>query len=161
MNNTVCFTGHRPNHIPFSLSNSIEGENLKNKLTETIIQLIENGYTNFICGMAIGIDLLCADIVLNLKNNYDIKLNCYLPCHNQDRLWNKKDKMHYSNILKQADNVIYAVDSDYCTGCTQLRNKMMVNDSDIIIAVYYGINGGTKHTIDYANSLDKQIIYIK
>lgn len=163
MNNTVCFTGHRPNLLPFKLDE--EDKNFlqfKSKLTNIVINLINNGYTNFISGMALGIDTLCAEIILELKQKFnDLKLICCLPCKNQDRFWTNLDKLKYQNILKSADKIIYAVNKNYCTGCLQLRNKIMVDNSEIVVAVYYGINGGTKQTIEYAKTQDKKIIFIQ
>lgn len=161
MENTVCFTGHRPQHLPFSLTQSEQGLALQKKLKEVIKNLIENGYKNFISGMAIGIDMLCAQIVLDYKAHYDINFWCYLPCHNQDKLWNRKEKALHSQILQKADKILYAVDKNYCTGCTQLRNKMMVDDSNLVLAVYYEKSGGTRSTIEYAKLKGKQIIFVK
>ena len=163
MNNTVCFTGHRPNLLPFKLINDDENFlQFKSKLTEVVLNLINKGYTNFISGMALGIDTICAELILELKQKYtNLKLICCLPCKNQDRFWSKPDKIKYQSILKNADKIIYAVNKNYCTGCLQLRNKMMVDYSEIVVAVYYGFSGGTKQTIEYAKLQNKEIIFIK
>lgn len=161
MNKVVCFTGHRPSNMPFPFNNtSEEFQELTERLANNIISLIEKGYDTFVSGMALGVDMLCAEIVIKLKTIYPINLKCYLPCKNQNQLWNKYDKMKYNFILKSANEIVCAVDGNYTTGCMHLRNKMMVDDSDLVLAVYYGGNGGTKHTIDYANSLGKEILII-
>ena len=108
MNNTVCFTGHRPNLLLFKLDE--EDKNFlqfKSKLTNIVINLINNGYTNFISGMALGVDTLCAEIILELKQKFnDLKLICCLPCKKQDRFWTNLDKIKYQSILKNADKII-------------------------------------------------------
>ena len=43
----------------------------------------------------------------------------------------------------------------------QKRNKYMVDNSDLIIAVFNGNSGGTKQTNDYAKSKNIEIIIIK
>lgn len=40
------------------------------------------------------------------------------------------------------------------------RNKFMINNSSLCIALFDGKPSGTKQTIDYAKSLNKEIIYI-
>ena len=162
MTKNVCFTGHRPQQLPFEFHNKNKDYiKLKKNLTNTILSLINEGYTNFISGMAIGIDTLCAEIILELKKkNKQIKLLCYLPCKNQTRFWNNYDAKKYHFIIDNADEIKYATFGNYCIGCLQLRNKMMVNDSDTVVAVFYNKDGGTKYTINYAISQNKKIIYV-
>lgn len=42
----------------------------------------------------------------------------------------------------------------------QKRNEWMVDNCDILIAVWDKSPGGTKNCVDYAESKKKQIIYI-
>ena len=66
---TCAFTGHRPQNLPFGFNEEDERcIDLKKTLREQIINLIENeGVTHFISGMAIGVDMYAAEIVLGLK----------------------------------------------------------------------------------------------
>jgi predicted Rossmann fold nucleotide-binding protein DprA/Smf involved in DNA uptake len=41
-----------------------------------------------------------------------------------------------------------------------VRNKLIVDNSDIIIAFWNGISRGTKHSIDYATSKKKKVIIV-
>ena len=162
MKNTICFTGHRPSAFPFKFSTkNLEYRKLKKSIQDCVFTLIEKGFGTFICGMALGADTLCAKVVLEFKKQYDIKLLCYLPCKNQERFWSAYDKNTYYDILKQADEIKYCYDGFYCTGCNHLRNKMMVDDSSLVVAIYLGIAGGTQDTIRYASDCGKDIIYIK
>ena len=57
---------------------------------------VYDGYVYFISGMALGFDMICAEIVLELKMKYPyIKLICAIPCKNQDKLWNDDCKKRY------------------------------------------------------------------
>ena len=69
---TCCFTGHRPQSLPFGFNeNDARCYALKKALREQIIHLIEKeNVTHFISGMAIGIDMYAAEIVLDLKKSY-------------------------------------------------------------------------------------------
>ena len=66
---------------------------MKQKLKEEFIKVIERGYTTFITGIALGFDMICAEILLELKKKYKfIKIIGALPCRNQDKLWPAKEK---------------------------------------------------------------------
>ena len=64
-----AFTGHRPQSLPFGFNEADERcIALKQKLRDEIIrQIEENGVTHFITGMAIGVDMFAAEIVLGLS----------------------------------------------------------------------------------------------
>ena len=75
---------------------------MKNKLKEEIIKAIKNGYTTFISGMALGFDMICAEIILQLKKEYpNIKLIGAIPCKHQinfgTKKTNKSIKIYYQN----------------------------------------------------------------
>lgn len=69
---SCCFTGHRPNSLPFGYNEHEEScVKLKTILTDTIEkQITENGVTHFISGMAMGVDIFAAEAVLKLKEKY-------------------------------------------------------------------------------------------
>ncbi|MBQ3538084.1 MAG: DUF1273 family protein, partial [Clostridia bacterium] len=82
-NNTCCFTGHR--EIPAGEENVI-----KERLTEVLISLIEEGITDFLAGGAIGFDMLAEEAVLSLKEKYPrIRLHIIVPCRNQPLKWSQ------------------------------------------------------------------------
>ena len=68
---SCCFTGHRPAKLPWGTD---EGDErclrLKARLREVIARAVEDGYTHFICGMAEGCDLYCAEAVLALRERH-------------------------------------------------------------------------------------------
>lgn len=81
-----CFTGHRPQKLPFGFNESDERcVLLKQKIREKVEYLIiKQGVTHFIVGMALGVDIYSAEIVLALKEKYpQITLECAIPCKNQ------------------------------------------------------------------------------
>ena len=53
-----CFTGHRPEKL------SLSETEVKPLLEKAIDTAIQNGYTTFITGMAPGVDIWAAEIVL-------------------------------------------------------------------------------------------------
>lgn len=74
---TACFTGHRSQKLPWRFNENDERcLVMRNTLTVEIEKAIQRGYKTFLCGMALGFDMICAETVLKLKEKYSyIKLN--------------------------------------------------------------------------------------
>jgi len=147
-----CFTGHRPNKLPWGYNEKgLKFFLFRKRLKKEITKAINNGYDYFISGMALGIDMLCAEIILELKKSHpNIRLECAIPCINQTQRWNEESITKYENICSQADKITMVSETWYYNGCMAKRNKYMVDNSDMLIAVFNGSEGGTKQTIDYA-----------
>ena len=156
---TCCFTGHRPNKLPWGYNEKgIRFFLFKNRLRKAIKESIKNGYNYFISGMALGSDMLCAEIVLNLKKKHpNIMLECAIPCINQTERWLKDSVDRYNTIMSKADKVTYVSNKPYFNGCMQIRNKYMIDNSSLLIAVYNGSSGGTKQTIELAQKNQMKI----
>ncbi len=151
--NCVCFTGHR--EIPYR-----EKKELKEALSREIDTAIEGGASDFCCGGALGFDTLAAETVLKKKEtNPEIKLILILPCRNQDKYWSYEDRKKYEEIKSLADDIIYTA-STYYNGCMQVRNKALVDRSDICIAYLRKLTGGSASTVKYAEKCGIKIIHI-
>ena len=164
MDKTACaFTGHRPKSFPWKYNEAAPGcILLKEVLTTQIMSLAERGVTDWLSGMALGTDLWCAQIVLDLrKNNPALKLHCVLPCEGQADGWSDSAREQYDAILKQADSVEY-VSHDYYDGCMIDRNHRLVDSAELLLAVYNGARrSGTGATVNYARKLGREVIVIE
>lgn len=159
---TCAFTGHRPKSFPWGYNESALGcILLKEVLTAQISALAEQGVTDFLSGMAQGVDLWCAQIVLDLrKTNPALKLHAILLCEGQEHKWTASAQEHYRSILAQANEVIY-VGQEYSRNCMLKRNRYMVDRTSILLAVYNGTyRSGTGMTVRYAQKLGGEVIII-
>lgn len=157
-----CFTGHRPQNLPFRFNESDERcVKLKSALKAEIVKLIEHNHvTDFISGMALGIDTFAAEIVLELKKQYpQIWLECALPFETQAVKWKEKDRERYYDILEHCDKDTL-IQTHYTADCMQKRNEFMVNKSDFVIAVWDGTGSGTGNTVRYAQSKGKTVVIL-
>lgn len=155
MKKKVSFTGHRPEKLTRT------EEEIKAELKEYIEQAEKEGIYEFICGMARGVDLWAADLVLEMrKKNCKIKLICMIPYKSFSKKWGTYWKEKFDTVLKSADEIHYIQDS-FSYSSFMERNKMMVDHSDIVIAVYNGEPGGTHNTVEYAKSVGKVLYIIK
>lgn len=140
---TCCFSGHRiiarEDVLP-----------LADDLHSTLETFIQGGITRFIAGGALGFDTLAANEVLSFREVYPaVQLHLILPCRDQAKLWHKAAKAEYERILAAADSHEFLFDR-YVDGCMQMRNRAMVNESDVLLAYYTGRAGGTRKTLEYA-----------
>lgn len=159
----VCaFTGHRPQSLPFGFDESDERcTALKSVMQEQIVKLIENkGVTHFITGMALGVDIYAAEIVLNLKAKYpDITLESAIPCETQAIKWAVAARERYYNIAAKCDKETM-LQREYTPDCMEKRNRYMVDHADYILAVWNGSPSGTGKTVRYAHQQGKPVITI-
>ena len=70
MTKNCCCTGHRPKGFPFKygVDKQKHYSYQKTLAEKTELAITEYGITNFISGMAVGVDLDFAETVLNLRN---------------------------------------------------------------------------------------------
>ena len=154
--------GHRPKSFPWGYEESArECLLLKEVLEAQITALAEQGVTDFLSGMAQGVDLWSSQIVLDLqKKNPALKLHCVLPCKGQESKWTASAQERYRSILAQANEVVY-VGQEYNRDCMLKRNRYLVDHSSILLAVYNGTwRSGTGATVRYAQKLNREIIII-
>ena len=146
-----CFTGHRPEKL-----NQPEVEVIA-WLELEIRKAIADGFVTFISGMARGVDIWAAEIVLRLRDEgMPIHLICAAPFEGFERSWDDSWKQRYIEVMKKADLVKYVCKS-YSRACFQIRNEWMVDHSSRIIAVFNGQAGGTKNTIKYAKEIGVEV----
>lgn len=163
MKRLVCaFTGHRPKFFPWGYDESdprcVE---LIALFSKQIRLLVNRGYTDYLSGMALGVDVWAAQTVLGLRENHpNIKLHCILPCIGQEKSWTDDAKALYYSIIKQADSRVYTSRKFY-KDCMLDRNRYMVDHCDLLFAVFGGISrSGTASTINYARDRKREILVL-
>lgn len=140
-----CFTGHR-------LLPQKEMPIIKKHLIEILDNLINKGVISYVCGGALGYDILAGSTVLELRKQYpNIKLIMALPCKDQCSKWTNAQKASYQQLLNDADEVIYLTEK-YYDGCMLDRNRYMVERSGYCIAYLKSKCGGAWFTVNLANS---------
>ena len=143
---SCCFTGHRPEKL-------IQSETvISNALLAETRRAVSDGFTFFLSGMARGVDIWAAEIVLHLRNaGSPIQLLCAIPYEGFEQRWSAVWRERYRAILRLANQVEY-ISPCYSRSCFQKRNIWMVDQSSLVVAVYNGLPGGTRNTIEYAQN---------
>lgn len=151
-----CFTGHRPSKLPTGYDKM--NSPLRLLLRQAIKQATEDGFSVFLCGMAMGVDLLAAEEVLRLRASGEaVKLIAALPCPEQANRWNATDKQRYQRILEQTDDR-YIACPHYAPYAMGARNLWMTEHAARIIAVFDGTAGGTANTLQMARDRGLEIV---
>ncbi len=154
----VSFTGYREAKLPFFGEDDPFLAEFKERLSKTILELIEDGAREFYSGMALGVDTYAAQAVLKAKERFpEISLIAVVPCSDQDKLWTEAQQRRYRELLTQCGRII-TICPQYEKGCRHKRNRALVELCDILVAVYDGKPGGTRYTIDYARKIGRKII---
>ena len=130
-----CFSGHRPEKL-----NNPEAD-IKQWLSVQIDNAIAAGYTTFISGCAMGVDIWAGQIVLQKKvQNPALHLIAATPWPGFSNKWSVEWQVQYSELLKNAD-LIVPVCNHYHKGVFQQRNEWMVDHSNRVIAYFNGAPG--------------------
>lgn len=149
-----AFTGHRPEKLLMSESEICE------QLRWEVARAIEDGFTVFITGMARGVDIWAAEIVLQFRREMPaLRLVCACPYPRYNAMWVEQWKRRSAIIEENADIVKY-VSAEYSRGCFQRRNMWMIDHAARLIAVYNGSSGGTYNTIRYARQRKVDIRFV-
>ena len=142
----ACFTGHRPEKL------TMDEVTLYAVLSDAIDRSIKDGFTTFISGMARGVDIVAAEIVLKKKEgNSNLRLICALPHPDFEKRWSDEWQKRYHHVLLNAD-LVKTVSREFSRQSYQMRNEWMVKHSARVLAFFNGAKGGTRNTIQYAES---------
>lgn len=150
----IAITGHRPHRLnkeydgtgPMSLW-------IKKKIND-ILDIY--GPTMLISGMALGVDMLFAEIAIERK----LPLIAAIPCKGQEKIWPKKSQDRYNKILSYDGCSKVYVSESYSAYAMQKRNEYMIDNCAILLAVWDGTTGGTCNAVQYAKKVNKETIRI-
>lgn len=158
---TCCFTGPRPKNYPWGGGKEGEAE-IAEKLKAAVQEAVGCGYRRFISGMAAGVDMLAAEIVLQMREampERQITLEAAVPFPGQSRRWRKEVQREYESILSRCDKVHFFAEA-FSVAAYGARDRYMVERSSLVIAVRGKPNGGTERTICYARELNREIVLL-
>ena len=159
---SCCFTGHRPQKLPWAMNEADPRcRALKQELEARLSGIYELGYRHFLCGMAIGCDMYFAEAVLKLRDAHpDVTLEAAIPFGDQPGRWSQALRRRYNALIDRADKVT-VLQVGYSPDCMMRRNRYMVDRASLLLACYDGRPGGTMNTILYAERNEVRVILIE
>lgn len=151
---TVCFSGHRPEKLPKEKQLISD---IKSLIYFSIYESINEGYTDFMSGLARGIDLWAALSVLELKQkNPHIRLIAVKPFQEHTNGFKGSELDDINKVIENADDII-CTSPHYSKDAYAVRNKYMVEHSAKLIAFVNNYRSGTGQTIRFAKNLGLKI----
>lgn len=150
----ICaFTGHRPTRFAFKYNEAAPTcAKLKNVLAKQIARLYRCGVTQYLTGCALGVDMWAGEAVLALAEQYpELSLRCIVPFAGQERQWTTAQQARYNVLLQRSSQTVI------------IRDRYLVDNSDVLLAVYDGEakkRSGTGYTVRYAQSTGKPVLLI-
>jgi uncharacterized phage-like protein YoqJ len=142
---TIAVTGHRPDKLgrEWDMKGPIS-QKIYTELDRLVQQLRP---TKMITGMALGVDILFANVAFNRK----IPFVAAIPCLNQEKKWSESQQKLYWRILNDPlCSVHYVSIKPYSPSCMQKRNEWMVDNCQVLISIWDGSPGGTANCVMYA-----------
>lgn len=148
----AAFTGHR------SIDSS-KIEEVRENVRREIKALYLKGVRIYLCGMALGFDMLAAEEVIALKEKLpSLKLIAVIPFPEQHNRWRWNEKERYKNILAQADDSVL-ISQKYYDGCYLKRNDYLLGHANNMLAYYNGNpKGGTFYTVRKSRKIGRNVI---
>lgn len=149
-----CFTGYRPETLAEPDAEIIA------RLEAAIRTAISEGFVTFISGMARGVDLWAAEIVLRLRTEgQPIHLVCASPYAGFEKTWRPDWQKKYRRIWSAADQK-QCISPAYTRSCFQQRDEWMVDHSARVIAVCSGTHDGTENIVNYAAGRGVSVVVV-
>jgi len=131
---------------------------IKKHLEDEIINLINQGVTNFYSGGLIGFDLLAAETIINLKSQFpNITLSTVIAYEDQYEDWTPINQQRYFLILRESDK-INILSNNYYNNCILIRHKYVIESSNYCIAYIKISFGDTFYGVSYAQKCEIPII---
>lgn len=144
-------TGHRPNKL-----GGYSGEARGRLVRLAMKSICEHRPTEIITGMALGWDTAVAVAACTLNIPYIAAV----PFKGQENKWPEESVDLYRFLLSKAKNIVYVCEDGYAPWKMQKRNEWMVDNSETVLALWDGSNGGTANCIAYARGVDKPVINV-
>jgi len=151
----VAITGHRPNKL---FVNGWDGYRagypvLVEYYEKVFTKMKEEGITQVISGMALGVDQAAAQAAINVG----IPVLAAIPFQFQPNVWKHEDRVRYLSILTECSEQVVLqtdrprTDKEVARWLNE-RNHYMVDNCDLVIALWDGTPGGTGNCVKYAQS---------
>lgn len=147
----AAFTGYRPAKMPFGYSEADPRcVDFKDRLMRTLNHLVAQGYTHFLSGCAMGMDIWGGEAVRKIqRTNPIVTLEMVSPFDAQAERWSEEYRARRKALIDAAD-MVTVISNEYTPTCIFMRNRYLVVNADLLIAAYDGQEGGTRMTINLA-----------
>lgn len=160
MEQTVCFTGHRPDKLPQQKPFDLLLEIMRHHIELEI----QHGAKYFLTGLADGVDYLAARLVHSLKHLYPhIVLIGVQPCPDYVSRFPATggDPKHLQEMLAILDELVVLPEPFDGRYTYYRRNYFMVDNASRLIGVLGTTRSGSGQTLNYARRMGRRCVHIR
>ena len=146
---TISFFGHR------RIDNTIEFEKRLEKILIDIV--LKKEYVEFLIGRDGDFDIITSSVIKRVIRNYGHNNTAFvlvLPYNKAEFFKNEHSFLNYYDEVEICSESAKA----HYKAAFQIRNRNMVDRSDLIVCCIQHNYGGAYKTIEYAMKKDKEII---
>lgn len=104
-------------------------------------------------GMALGVDQWAVEAALSIG----LPFIAAVPFEGQEKTWPAPVQASYDAMLAKAEKVIVVSPGPYANWKFQVRNEWLVDNCNLLMAVWTGEPGGTANCVKYAERKKKPI----
>ncbi|MFD2208255.1 SLOG family protein [Virgibacillus halophilus] len=158
----LTVTGYKPMELNIFKQDDPRIAFIKFALEKQLIAMMEEGLEWVIISGQMGVELWAAEVVLDLKESYDIQLGIFPPFENQTSRWPENYQETYEELIMSADFVEPIYKGDY-KGPYQFRakNKWFVDKSDAcLLIIDEEFPGSNKFFLSEAQKAEDYAIYM-
>lgn len=145
----LSVTGHRPENLGGYAP--VDSSKLRAFARECLVGLRP---ATVVTGMALGWDTAIAHACVDLG----LPFIAAVPFVGQERKWGVTTQQEYRALLNRAQAVRVVCSGGYHPAKMQHRNEWMVDNSDVLLALWNGSSGGTANCVRYAQKRNKPTI---
>lgn len=145
----LAVTGHRPDKL------GGYGRGAWNRLVAVArVELLKLNPDLVITGMALGWDQAIARACVSLEIPFD----AYIPFDGQAKVWPPESQEMYYALLRNSGSKRVICPGKYSPWAMQVRNVAMVDNCDLLLALWNGSDGGTANCVKYATKIGVEIV---
>ncbi|RDW19734.1 SLOG family protein [Oceanobacillus chungangensis] len=152
----LTVTGYKSTELGIFKEDDPKVQIIKKSIEKRLIGFIEEGLEWVLVSGQMGVELWTAEVVLDLKETYDINLGIFPPFENQDNRWPEALKFKYEELTMIADFYQPIYNGDYKAPYQfRAKNMWLIEKSDgCLILMDDQFPGSTKYFYDIAKQAE-------
>ncbi|KGP70834.1 hypothetical protein N782_02905 [Pontibacillus yanchengensis Y32] len=140
----LAVTGYKPMEMGIFKIDDSKIEYVKETIKRRLIPLIEEGLEWILLSGQMGVEIWTGEVILELKEEYDIKVGIFPPFLNQEQRWPEAQQEQYHLLLDSVDFTQPLYQKEY-EGAYQFKAKdqWLLDKSDACLILYDEETGGS------------------
>lgn len=133
----VTITGYKPHEIGIFQQTHPAVTIIKKAMKQTLVTLCEEGLEWVVLSCQKGVEMWAAQVAIELKQEYPVKLAVLTPFLEQEIKWKENDQVLYNEIIQAADFVDSVSKKTYeSPEQFRIKDRLLLHKTDGCIILY-------------------------